>query len=198
MSPVVKAPIAIAFLIACGTDVAPVQQPDPAEAFLANCASCHGDSGEGTGAGPQIQSPVRGYATYVIRNGRGREMGYADAMTPWDQTLLTDAQLAQILDMLSAAPKPTTGEGLYTRFCGNCHGANAQGGRVGKDITGETDEIGEAVREGHHVGDYSDREEYMPAWSANEITTAELAQIRAYLETLPPGPGDDDDDDDDD
>lgn len=182
-------------LAACGIDRAPAEpiEAPPGEAFLANCASCHGEGGEGTGAAPQIQNPVRGYATYVIRNGRGREMGYVDAMTAFDRAILDDAALTEILDMLASAPKPTTGDGLYTRFCGNCHGASAQGGRVGKDITREHDELAEAVREGHHTGAYGDRTEYMPAWSRTEISDAELALIGGYLATLPAGPDDDDD-----
>jgi mono/diheme cytochrome c family protein len=35
----------------------------------------------------------------------------------------------------------------------------------------------------------------MPAWTGTEITDAELEAIRAYVASLPPGPGDDDDDD---
>lgn len=179
------------FLVACGTDTAPIQEPDPIDVFRESCASCHGDDGAGTPAGPQILSPVRGFATHVIRHGRGRELGYADEMPAWDTTLISDAQLTSILDVLSAAPKPTTGQGLYGRFCGNCHGGDAQGGRVGKDITRETDEIHEAVREGHHVGQYAD-DEYMPAWSDAELTRAEVTLIAQYLATLPPGPADDD------
>ncbi len=49
------------------------------------------------------------------------------------------------------------------------------------------------MREGHHVGQYSEREEYMPAWSASELTQAEVTLIAQYLGTLPPGPDGDDD-----
>jgi mono/diheme cytochrome c family protein len=181
---------------ACGTDSVAPDPTQPPAIYLAMCASCHGDTGAGTELGPQIQEPVRGYATYVIRNGRGRELGFVDPMAAFDTAALSDDDLSSILTFLNAQPRPTDGAGLYTRFCGNCHGANAQGGRVGKDITREGDELVEAVREGHHAGDYGDRTEYMPAWSTGELSSREVAAIEAYIGTLPPGPGGDDGDDD--
>jgi cytochrome c oxidase cbb3-type subunit 3 len=186
---------------ACGNDLGvdgPVEMPEMiggAELYRDNCARCHGSDGAGGSMGPQVLSPVRAYATYVVRHGRGAEMGFMTGMDPFDATMLADGDLTQILDWLAAAPKPATGEGLYVRFCGNCHGANAQGGRSGKDLTSELDELEEKVREGHGGARFGDRKEYMPAWTGTEITDAELEAIRAYVASLPPGPGDDDDDD---
>ena len=143
--------------------------------------------------GPQILSPVTPYATYVVRHGRGIEMGYADEMPMFGADQIEDAALAGILAWLAEAPKPTTGEGLYVRYCGNCHGADAWGGRVDKALTDELDEIRETVREGHGGTRYGDREEYMPAWTAAILTDADLALIEGYLASLPPAPDDDDD-----
>lgn len=197
----------VAALAACGTDIG-ARDPDDGngsgggeeasgeELFRESCAMCHGADGAGSIDGPQVLSPVRAFATYTIRNGRDKQMGYRDAMAAFAGDVLSDAELSRVLDFLSAAPKPTTGEGLYVRFCGNCHGANAQGGRVGQDITHEIeelDEVFEKVREGHHDGEYGERTEYMPAWTEGEITDAEIELIAAYVSTLPPGPGDDDD-----
>jgi mono/diheme cytochrome c family protein len=198
----------VGFITACGNDSVqsgddgPDAGPvDGAALFAEHCSSCHGDAGEGTTLAPQILSPVRPYATYVVRAGRD-ELEYLDPMTAFDRETLSDGELVAILDFLAAAAKPTTGEGLYTRFCGNCHGANAQGGRSDKDLTHEVDEgvgeVMETVREGHGGADYGDRTEYMPGWSSAELTNADVAAITAYIASLPPGPGDDDDDDDDD
>lgn len=198
--------LATSLLVACGTDIG---ARDPAaddesgtvdatgeELFRESCSMCHGVDGAGSMDGPQLMSPVRAFATYVIRNGRDKQMGFKDAMAPFGGDLLSDAELARILDWLSAAPKPVAGEGLYVRFCGNCHGANAQGGRVGKDLTGNLDEVFEKVRKGHGGTSYGARTKYMPGWLASELTDAEVAAIAAYIGSLPPGPGGDDGEDD--
>ena len=98
------------------------------------------------------------------------------------------------------------GSALYVRFCGNCHGADARGGRVGKDLLHElhegAEEFVEKVREGEGGVDYGARTEYMPSWPSNEISDADIEAIVVYLSGLPGGGGgeggDDDDDDDDD
>jgi mono/diheme cytochrome c family protein len=126
------------------------------------------------------------------RSRLGARFRRADAA--FDNGTLPDADLARILDALSAIPKPTTGGELYVRFCRNCHGADAHGGRVGESITGESDELHEAVREGHGGDRYADRTEYMPAWTTAELSDVEVALVADYLATLPPGPDNDDDD----
>ena len=186
----------VAWFCACGTDIGDRDDEGAGsgsgatgeELFRESCSMCHGADGAGSMDGPQLLSPVRPFATYVIRNGRDKQMGFPDAMAPFGTDLLSDAELGRILDWLGAAPKPATGEGLYVRFCGNCHGANAQGGRVGKDITSELDEVFEKVREGHGGASYAARTKYMPGWLASELTDAEVASIAAYLGTLPRGP----------
>ncbi|MGN6107470.1 MAG: c-type cytochrome [Kofleriaceae bacterium] len=194
-------------LAACGNDrgeprpdAGPVDPPaaDGAELYRVNCARCHGPDGAGTAMAPQVLSPVRPYATYVVRHGRGPEMGFPEGMEALEPGALSDAQLGAILDWLGEPAKPTTGQGLYVRFCGNCHGANAQGGRVEEDLTGEADEpdeLFEKVREGHGDDRYGARTKYMPAWTRSEITDAEIDLIVAYVASLPPAPDDDDDDD---
>lgn len=195
-------------LAACGTDYEPddgdddpppPSDPTPvdgAATYRDACAQCHGADGDGNDMGPQILSPVVPYATYVIHTGRD-EMGYADPMPSFTGEL-TDAEITAVLAWLALPPKPTDGAGLYRRFCGNCHGDDAWGGRVDEDLTGkadEPDEVLEEVREGHHDMRYGEREKYMPAWSASELTNAEVALITGYIASLPPAPDDDDDDD---
>lgn len=176
---------------ACGTDVMdhPDGMDDPGaldgEAeFADNCAQCHGADGAGTKDGPQILSPVRPYATYVVRHGRASEMGFPTGMDAWDTTKLSDAQLEAILDWLGSAPKPTTGHDLYVRYCNNCHGTNGRSGRVGKNIVSELDELAQKVRFGHGGTNYAARTEYMPAWGTDVLTDADLDALRTYIGSL--------------
>ncbi len=174
---------------ACGNDSGIDPGPDAPPVidgkteFLQNCATCHGPDGAGTNMGPQILDPVKPYATYVVRHGRN-EMGYPGGMMLFDPTMLGDTQLNAILDWLASAPKPADGKGLYTRFCANCHGADARGGRTGKNIRLELGEVTQLVRLGHGGTSYGARTSYMPAWPATAITDAELTLIRNYVGTL--------------
>jgi len=188
----------LVILAACGADYmagdpAPGTGSDaPIDLYRDSCASCHGADGEGTADAPQIREPVHAYATYVIRAGRASEMGYAQAMPAFATDDLPE--LEPIFAFLDRAPRPTDGHGLYRRFCGNCHGADASGGRVGESAKEDRGEIVEKVREGKDGSNFGARKKYMPAWTAAQLTDIEVDAIAAYLSTLPGG-GDDDDDD---
>ncbi len=170
---------------------------DPSEVFARRCGGCHGDDGEGSPAGPQIRSLNHGYAEFVVRNGRGREMGFADVMPAFSRDEIED--LEPILAWLDRPPTPQTGLALYARYCGNCHGPDGISGRVGEDSVKEAqeglDEVMEVVREGEGGFDYAARTEYMPAWTSAQLSDANVALIVAFLATLEPQPDDDDDDD---
>jgi mono/diheme cytochrome c family protein len=198
--------LAVLVLVAgCGTDYK-LPGGDSADQltgkvlYVDTCAQCHGENGEGNDLGPQVLNPVRDYATYVTRNSRGiemTEMGYVDEMPAHGTDLMTDAELGLVMDFLAEAPKPTDGEGLYTRFCGNCHGANGWGGRVEQDVQHEADEALETVRDGEGDSKFWDRTEYMPEWNAQQLTDDEVAKIEAYLSTLPANPNGEEEDDED-
>ena len=151
--------------------------------FADNCAMCHGADGKGTKDGPQILNPSVAYATYVVRHGR-TEMGFPAPMKPFDTATLSDEEVAAILNFLYAAEKPTTGPELYGRFCQNCHGENARSGRVGKNIVREVSNMASIVRNGHGGTSYGSRTSYMPKWTKDEITDAELALIKTYVSAL--------------
>jgi mono/diheme cytochrome c family protein len=158
---------------------------DGATAYAMNCARCHGVAGEGTATkGPQIGNPVRGFAKYTVRNGRTMQLGFETGMDAYPEEFLSEATLDAIMDFLAATPKPTTGPELFRRFCGNCHGATARGGRTGQDITEELDKVSEQVREGNGGTNYGSRTKYMPRWSTAELTDAEVGLIRAAIPTL--------------
>jgi mono/diheme cytochrome c family protein len=185
------APLALlALLGACGTEPsgtvdpdAPAQPPDGAALFAENCSKCHGTDGKGTQDGPQILSPVAGYATYVVRHGRN-DMGFPAPMALFTPAVLPDSDLSLILGYLDAAPHPTDAAGLYTRYCVNCHGANGRAGRVKINIVAHVAELSLKVRSGHGGTNYAARTSYMPAWPATEITDADLAALRSYVSAL--------------
>lgn len=186
--------------IGCGSDMA--SSPDANEpvvapaAFTELCSHCHGPGGDGTSDAPQIREPVHAYAEFTVRTGRMDQMGFGQDMPSFDAGSLADADLADILAFLDRAPRPTDGHGLFVRFCANCHGADARGGRVGEGIAGEADDVFERVRGGHGGTSYGARREYMPAWSTSQLSDDEVDAIASYLGTLPGG-GDDGDDGDD-
>ncbi|MFO0662657.1 MAG: c-type cytochrome [Polyangiaceae bacterium] len=156
--------------------------------FARNCATCHGDDGQGSSAAPQIQSPVPGFATYVIRNGRASSMGFSGAMPVATEAALSQAELDEILTFLGSFPKPTDGEGLFKRFCANCHGAGAAGGRVKRSIVKEAAKgdsgLISMVRKGHGGTDYAKTADYMPSWTAEQITDAEIKLIGTHVRGL--------------
>ena len=96
-------------------------------------------------------------------------------------------------------PKPTDGPGLYTRFCANCHGAGGRGAVVG-GIRGESlGEFREKVREGEGGRNYGNRGSYMPAWSAAQLSDAEITKIYEAVNGTPaPTGGEEEEDGDDD
>ncbi len=155
------------------------------EVFAAQCAVCHGEEGEGTSAAYPIQNPVAGYATYVIRTGRPG-IGFPEQMPQFSLQQVSDQQLQELLAWLSDRSDPTTGEGLFNRYCANCHGSDAAGGVVDQDIRGETfDNVLDAGRNGFGGQDYAVRDMYMPGRSAQELSDAELQLITSYLQSLP-------------
>ena len=155
------------------------------DVFAAQCASCHGAQGEGSASAYPIQNPVSGYATYVIRNGRPG-IGFPDPMPAFSLQQVSDQQLQEVLAWLGGRPDPTTGVGLYTRYCGNCHGSGATGGVVDQDIRGETlDNVIDAARNGFGGQDYAARDMFMPGRPMQELSDAELQLIANYLQSLP-------------
>jgi mono/diheme cytochrome c family protein len=155
--------------------------------------------GTGTSIAPSIQEPVRDYATFVIRTGRDEEF-YSSTMPAFAESELSNAELEAILTFLHMPPRPTDGEGLYGRFCGNCHGKDALGGRVEKNLLKEVKEgageFSEEVREGHGGSHFGQRFSYMPSWVASDLSDPEVSKIVDYLASLTPATtgGDDDDD----
>jgi mono/diheme cytochrome c family protein len=162
---------------------------DPQTFYVAICSMCHGDKGQGVSMkGPEIQHPVRDFATWVVRNGRSGHPGYPDSkMDAYPAAALPDATLNAIFDSLStpALPKPTTGKALYEDYCANCHGATGTGGTANHDAKGEPlSKALQMVRGGHSLMQFSSRTGYMPKWSTTELSDAEVESIVGYLDSL--------------
>ena len=156
------------------------------ELFLGMCAPCHGAEGEGGPLAYELQHPNRAHATWVVRNGRPGLEFPGSQMAAYSPEVVSDEQLEEIFDYLDSFPQPTTGEALYLDYCGNCHGADPRtGGAVDKDpLDDGPDEILEQVREGDGGTDYGNRGEYMPAFSADRLSDAEVQAIIDWLVSL--------------
>lgn len=159
---------------------------DSPEAFFqTQCAACHGDAGQGIeGLGPDIAHPVDDYSTWVVRNGREGGELYPTGMMVFDESVLSTEMLEGILAFLADQPQPTSGEGLYSDYCAACHGADANGGPTGRAIKNEVGEVSRLVRSGHDLGNFEVRREFMPQWSADELSDAELQLISEYIQGL--------------
>lgn len=158
------------------------------EFYISVCAPCHGQSGEGTAIGYELQHPVRDYSTWVVRNGRppGNPELPGSVMTAYATDTLGEATLEEIWDYLDTFPQPTTGEALYLDYCGNCHGEDALGGITGVALLTPAAmlEIVDKVREGENVGLYDMRAESMPAFSQSRLSDAEVQLIADHLASL--------------
>ena len=173
--------------------VDPIDPENPAEVEAAGeelysiwCAECHGDEGEGSNDAFQIQNPIVNYATFVIRNGR-ETFTFDDDMPAFGTDELTDNEMNSIIYFLRQAPKPTNGAGLFGRFCANCHGSDGLGGVVDVNVVEEAqdkpDEVLETVREGEGES-AAQRFEYMPKFSNDDLTNAEVNKITDFLLSL--------------
>jgi mono/diheme cytochrome c family protein len=150
----------------------------------APCVTCHGADGSGTMKGPDVQHPVIDFATWMVRNGRAHP-SYMEPMPMYLPAVISDVQLQGIFAYLAAPPKATTGQALYKDFCANCHGTDARGGPTMRNISTQTAAVFIMhVRSGHHPGEFSNRREFMPKWTATELTDAEIRLISTYVDTL--------------
>ena len=152
-------------------------------AYVLNCAMCHGEQGVGGMFAPEIQHPVRDYATWVVRHGRAVTT-FPKPMEIVGPDKLSDADLMLIWDYLDKPPQPTTGQALYLDYCGNCHGADGLGGPTTRNITMELDKLKDNVRKGTHPGEFDMRKEYMPAFSTMRLSDAEVQLIYDYVDSL--------------
>ncbi len=165
------------------TDTLSSEPPAPA-LYMAHCASCHGEQGRGKpGEAPEIQHPVKDYATWIIRTGRSHAT-YLTEMPPFDEYLAPESEVADVLSYLNTFVQPTTGKGLFLDYCGNCHGADAKGGTTGHPLIGLTGAFEEAVRQGRNLNQMGSRTSYMPRWKEVELSDSEIGAMADYVLAL--------------
>lgn len=167
----------------------PVTQPDPStgstpalQVYASECAPCHGAEGLGTAQGPAIRTRDAGLARFTVREGRNGP-GNPTTMPIYDRATMPDAQLDEIIDWLDAFPNPPSGEGLYNQYCGTCHGEDGGGGTTLRPIAGQLRAMTD-IRDGHHTDEFDNRREYMPAWTADQISDAEIVLIEQWMRDL--------------
>lgn len=173
-----------------GTDPGPnptdgsSETPDTPLLFVAHCASCHGEDGRGKpGEAPEIQHPVVDQAAWIVRHGRSHD-SYATEMPAFDEHLVSNEQLTQILAYLESFPVPTTGKALFLDYCANCHGADAAGGTTGQRLTSDSSQFTAAVRQGYDRENLGSRSTYMPRWSAAQLSDQQIEAIAEYVTTI--------------
>ena len=171
--------------------------------FAANCATCHGSTGQGienappnrgagniTGLGPSLVGVGARAADFYLRT------GYMPLAHPGEQprrsrVLFSGRELDALIQYVASlgdgpsVPRPQPGEGnvargleLFTRHCAGCHQVVAQGGFVTPAVAppladATATQIAEAVRIGPYV---------MPTFSEKQISDRELNAIIAYVE----------------
>jgi mono/diheme cytochrome c family protein len=140
------------------------------------CAGCHGRDGRG-GSGPGLVGTAWPFAQFqaVVRGG-------ARGMPAFSEAQISDETLQAMYDWLQAqaeGPAPAAQPAPWVQAgCGACHGANAEGATATR-LTGEDlsyDEFQRVVRGG---------EEGMPAYSASQVSDADLRQMYDWLMALP-------------
>jgi mono/diheme cytochrome c family protein len=187
MKPATMLSGAAAYTELTGANAMPSATAAPA-AYTANiCYTCHGNNGEGVdGLAPEIRHAPGVYAQWIVRNGGQRDSTSISSMSPFPASSLSDADLTAIISWLGAMPRPTTPDGLYKDFCGNCHGpTQATGGAVAVNITGlKMADVMTAVRTGYGTTP-TPRAGYMPKFEVALLSDAELAQIQTFLGSIP-------------
>ena len=165
--------------------------------FLANCAACHGDQGQGTAAAATIVNAGPALTDFVLRTGR---MPLPDINAPVVRRtpILTPEQIAALVayvSSLGSGPQIpqialsgadlALGRDLYIANCAACHGAGGPGGAVGDGFVApnlsQADPltVGEAVTAGPGP---------MPVF---RFKAADLNAVIAYVQQLreAPSPG---------
>ncbi len=155
------------------------------ELYMAFCTACHGPEAEGTNIAYEIRHPHDDFARWIVRNGRTSVEFENQVMPSFSAQAITDSELDRIIEYLDSFAQPATPEGLYLDYCRNCHGADAEGGVVGKPLMNSPlSDFIENTRQGRGGTDYGSRALFMPSRSEDELSDAEIQAIFDYVGTL--------------
>jgi ubiquinol-cytochrome c reductase cytochrome c subunit len=166
---------------------------NPATLYLQNCASCHGQQGEGTAVGPTLIGVGKASVDFYLRTGR-MPLGEPGQQPKRQKPRFDDAQIQALVDYVGSwgdgpdIPEVGTngdvrrGWQLYTANCAACHAATGAGNAVGGGFVAvglgqATDrEIAEATIVGPGV---------MPKFSFSQADRDAIIAYVRYLRTLP-------------
>jgi ubiquinol-cytochrome c reductase cytochrome c subunit len=140
--------IAACCVLAAGPSAAAAAQPDAPTGrtlYVESCASCHGDDGRGTGAGPDLTDAGAAAADFYLRTGRMPLASSNDQAVRKDPAF-SDEEIAEIVayvgslgsgpsipDVFLEGASLEVGASLYVGNCAPCHGAGGNGGAAGRD-----------------------------------------------------------------
>jgi mono/diheme cytochrome c family protein len=167
------------------------------------CVDCHGETAEGVpGEGPNIQRATWEMTQYLVRAGDDNEtltaeglvVGDPEDMMAFDETIVTDEELLELVAWLQDFPAGTTGAELFAQHCSFCHGDDGRGGDleyatayhsapfVRLDLAGFTDYVksGHTSENGVEI-EPSERRKYMPPFDSL-LTDAEIALLYAWTQ----------------
>jgi ubiquinol-cytochrome c reductase cytochrome c subunit len=112
--------------------------------FLARCAACHGNTGQGTSQGPSLVGVGAAAADFELRTGRMPYAGPPNGQAVRKPPAFDDATIRDLVAYVaSLGPGPkipapqlrsrdlSAGQRLFIANCAPCHGATANGGAVG-------------------------------------------------------------------
>lgn len=157
-----------------------------------NCAQCHGGEGQGGSAqvpGPRIGPPRLSLAMFIE--------GVREPMKPmpaYSSNTVSDAELADVYAFLKSIPPPAqtdaapagsaeNGRRLYMATgCYQCHNMEAQGAVTGPRLAPDPIQFSVFA---HQVRYPSNQ---MPPYTAKILPDSELADIYAFLRSIPKPP----------
>jgi mono/diheme cytochrome c family protein len=158
-----------------------------------NCNKCHGSEGQGGSApvpGPRIGPPRMSLPMFIdfVRQPMS-------PMPPYSSKAVSDAELADLYAYLKAIPPPLeegtapsgnaqNGKQLYASDgCYECHDRDGQGGpATGPRLAPNSIPFAAFARQVRHPADQ------MPPYTSKVLSDAELADIYAFLQSIPKPP----------
>jgi len=161
------------------------------ELYAANCAKCHGPSGEGY-TGPKLRGVGARAADFYVRSGAMPIAAVGEQPSP-SHVLFSGREIRALVRYVASlgggppvpTPHPEQGslsEGLrlFTDHCAGCHQVAGEGGfvtgaRVPQLEHASPTQIAEAVRIGPYL---------MPTFSERAISSAQLDSIIRYVDYI--------------
>jgi mono/diheme cytochrome c family protein len=159
------------------------------------CEMCHGTSGEGTATGPKIVPSSISYADFV-----SQLRSPLDRMPTFPESSVSNAEAADVYAYVKSlggssagAPQASAavpaegnaqnGAKIFVAYgCFECHGRMAQGAAAtGPRLGPHPISIANMIKELRHPNE-------MPPYSDKTVSDAEIADIHAFLASLPEPP----------